>query len=295
MAWKLSSWINRITGNTVAAADINDIVESIYAIVGNGTAAPTKTMTQIIADAVTPKGVVSPYAGITAPSGWLLCDGSSYLRSSYTDLVSAIIVSIGTCTISIASPGVVTLNTHGLITGDRIHLTTTGALPTGLSASTDYWVIYNDANTFWLATSLSNAVSGTKIATSGSQSGTHTFYRSPHGIADATHFNVPDMREASPVGTGTRGIGVTTHDIYANGQFKDDQFEEHYHYIQNSAKTVQLGAAGVASGSLTGFVAESGSDLLTATAAKSGALSVTPRTGTTTRGKSIGLNYIIKY
>jgi hypothetical protein len=79
-----------------------------------------------------------------------------------------------TVTITIAAPGVVSWTSHGLKTGDRLQLTTTGALPTGLSSSTTYFVIKNDANSFWLATSLANAAAGTKITTSGSQSGTHT-------------------------------------------------------------------------------------------------------------------------
>jgi hypothetical protein len=79
-----------------------------------------------------------------------------------------------TVTISIATPGVVTYTGHGLKTGDWVQITTSGALPTGLTASTTYWVIYNNANSFWLATSKANAAAGTKIATSGSQSGTHT-------------------------------------------------------------------------------------------------------------------------
>ena len=79
-----------------------------------------------------------------------------------------------TVTITIATPGVVSWTAHGLRSGDKLQLTTSGALPTGLTASTTYFVIYNDANSFWLATSLANAAAGTKIATSGSQSGTHT-------------------------------------------------------------------------------------------------------------------------
>lgn len=37
-----------------------------------------------------PPGAVIDYAGASAPSGWLLCDGASYLRSDYPDLFSAI-------------------------------------------------------------------------------------------------------------------------------------------------------------------------------------------------------------
>jgi hypothetical protein len=50
--------------------------------------------------------------------------------------------------------------------------TTTGALPTGLSVNTQYWVKYIDADTFNVATTMQ----GTAINTSGSQSGTHTAY-----------------------------------------------------------------------------------------------------------------------
>lgn len=79
-----------------------------------------------------------------------------------------------TVTITIATPGVVSYTAHGLYTGQKIQITTTGALPTGLTASTTYYVIEVDENTFRLATSLANAVAGTAINTTGSQSGVHT-------------------------------------------------------------------------------------------------------------------------
>jgi hypothetical protein len=79
-----------------------------------------------------------------------------------------------TATITIATPGVVTMNGHGFYHGQRIQLTTTGALPTGLTANTTYFVEVIDANSFYLATSLVNVAAGTRIATSGSQSGVHT-------------------------------------------------------------------------------------------------------------------------
>ncbi len=39
---------------------------------------------------VTPTGVVLPYAGLLAPTGWLLCDGSEVLISAYPELFDAI-------------------------------------------------------------------------------------------------------------------------------------------------------------------------------------------------------------
>ena len=87
------------------------------------------------------------------------------------------IVSTGTATMTIASPCVVTLTNHGFVAGDAIYFTTTGALPTGLSASTVYYVQNPGAGTFNLNTTQSNAIANSstgRIITSGTQSGTHT-------------------------------------------------------------------------------------------------------------------------
>lgn len=40
--------------------------------------------------AASPSGCVSAYAGATAPSGWLECDGSAVLRTTYASLFAAI-------------------------------------------------------------------------------------------------------------------------------------------------------------------------------------------------------------
>lgn len=79
-----------------------------------------------------------------------------------------------TVTITLATPGAVTFANHGFKSGQRVQLTTTGALPTGLSAATSYYVTVVDANTLNLSSSLANAAGATLIATSGSQSGVHT-------------------------------------------------------------------------------------------------------------------------
>ncbi|MFZ9891086.1 MAG: phage tail protein [Ilumatobacteraceae bacterium] len=39
---------------------------------------------------VMPSGVILPYGGATAPTGWLLCDGSTKSRTDYADLFAAI-------------------------------------------------------------------------------------------------------------------------------------------------------------------------------------------------------------
>ncbi len=72
-------------------------------------------------------------------------------------------------TLTIAAPCVVTLDNHGFKTNDRVIFETSGALPTGLSAETWYYVISVDSNTFQLTATRN----GTAITTTGSQSGTH--------------------------------------------------------------------------------------------------------------------------
>lgn len=105
-------------------------------------------------------------------------DSTNTAVSTNTNLlgnVKATTVS-ATATMTIATPCVVTYTSHGLTSGDKIYFTTSGALPTGVTASTSYYVTVIDANTFNLSTTVTNFLAATKIATSGSQSGTHTIF-----------------------------------------------------------------------------------------------------------------------
>lgn len=81
----------------------------------------------------------------------------------------------GTCTISQASPAVVTKSSHGLRSGWRIRFSTTGTLPSGLDASTTYYVRYIDANSF----SVAATVAGTLINTTTAGSGDHSIVIPP--------------------------------------------------------------------------------------------------------------------
>jgi hypothetical protein len=109
---------------------------------------------------------VSPGSGLPVlNTGKFVMDQLMYIVNSYATAA---------VTISIATPAVVTWNNHGLIGGQRIRFTTTGALPTGLAINTTYWVTVVDANTFRLSSSFANLQTGTFIVTSGSQSGDHT-------------------------------------------------------------------------------------------------------------------------
>jgi hypothetical protein len=85
-----------------------------------------------------------------------------------------------TFTITIAAPGVATANANGFANGQRVWLTTTGALPTGLSINTPYYIVAVAANTFELALT----VGGAAITTSGAQSGVHTVHTGNMGHED---------------------------------------------------------------------------------------------------------------
>ena len=145
-------------------------------------------------------GVITPYGGRSAPTGWLLCDGTAVSRSTYAALFGVIAPS-AVFTVTIASPGVFSKTAHGLVAGDRLHFTTTGALPTGLSTNTDYYVISSGLTVDAFKVALSPG--GAAINTSGSQSGVHTYYVSNFGKGDgSTTFNVPDLRSKAPLGLG---------------------------------------------------------------------------------------------
>lgn len=79
---------------------------------------------------------------------------------------------VDTFTVTIASPAVFSLTAHTLTVGSVVYFSTTGALPTGLTAGTAYYVI--SAGLTADAFQVSTTVDGSAVVTTGSQSGTHT-------------------------------------------------------------------------------------------------------------------------
>ena len=111
-------------------------------------------------------------------------------------------------TVSIASPGVVTWTNHGLTTDDAIKFTLSGggALPTGLSANTPYYVIPVDANTFRLCgpSTVTGSISGTTLTVSAVSSGTLAVgdFINGAGVTGGTYITA--------LGTGSGGVGTYT-------------------------------------------------------------------------------------
>lgn len=109
---------------------------------------------------------------------------------------------------------------HSFFTGLKGQLTTTGALPTGLATSTDYFVIVVDDDNFKLASSLANAQAGTAVdITAASGGGTHTF--TPTGIAGTIKMqysidktNWGDISGTSQTVTGSSSAFVSDSDVF---------------------------------------------------------------------------------
>jgi hypothetical protein len=80
------------------------------------------------------------------------------------------------CTMTIASPCVLSRPQHGLVAGDRITFSTTDTLPTGITGNnTDYWYFVITAGLTVDDFEISSTKSGSAINTSGSQTGSHFF------------------------------------------------------------------------------------------------------------------------
>lgn len=115
---------------------------------------------------------------------------------------------LGNPTISIATPAVITLASHGLIAGNTVVFTTTGALPTGITQNVRYFVLAAglSANTF----EISLTDGGAAINTTGSQSGTHTLLK----VTDALdyHFNFAKINRGYMFGMNRGGASVNSND-----------------------------------------------------------------------------------
>lgn len=104
-------------------------------------------------------------------------------------------------------------------------------------------------------------------------------------------FKIPDLREVVLVGAGTNdSLSIANHDTYNVGEFKDDQLQGHSHYFTGNQKNLSIhDIAG------TMFNANTSNRFTNArpkiyTEGTDGG-----RIGSTTHGKQVGVNVVIKY
>lgn len=178
-----------------------------------------------------PAGAMIYWPKRVAPAGWFERDGATFTRASYPDLWAAL-HDEATVTITIASPAVVSWTGHGLAVGDVVRFYTTGALPTGLTANTNYYVISSGfgSNSFRISTSSG----GSAVNTSGSQSGVHTCVYAPSGHGNgSTTATLPDDRGNASRGWDHGRGTLDTGRLFGSEQL--DDFKSHDHSLTMDA------------------------------------------------------------
>ena len=119
------------------------------------------------------------------------------------------------------------------------------------------------------------------------------------GVGDnSTTFNIPDMRGASPAGVGT-STGYTENETYALGTKYNDQMHGHKHSITDPGHTHDLknnsgGLATAAGGGSPGTQSGSSTTGISINTPTTDGTNGTPRVGSVTRGKRVGMNFLIK-
>lgn len=239
-----------------------------------------------------PAGVFMPFAGTTAPSGYLMCDGSAVSRTTYSRLFGVIGSNYGSgdgsttfnvpdmrgqfirganqwtqSTISYNASTNLFTATAGIVTrsGQPIQLASSGSgIPSNLSTSTTYWTVYVSSTTFKLdATSAADAVSASPtIPTAGSAT-----------IASLYLNNYVDPDHASRWSASTGGQAATDQPGVEIG----DQLASHLHTYNI------VGTAGGDNGHAAGGYTVGTTYFNT-----------TSTGGNETRPKNLTANYIIK-
>lgn len=238
---------------------------------------------------LTPTAVVLPYAGVSAPVGWLICNGNAISRTTYANLFAAIGTQYGsgdgsttfnlpdyrwtflrgfgpnltaTSGSGTAASNNITITGHGFNrSGIKIRITSATTLPgANLAVGSDYWIIVVDANTIAFASSKNNATSPspTKIVLTGTFS----------AVAIAQYEDPDAGSRVSNATGGNSGVNV--------GSAQLDELKSHTHTVAVSGDT-----NAAASNQRT----ETGGTLRTTSATG----------GNETRPTNITVNYIIKF
>jgi microcystin-dependent protein len=206
-----------------------------------------------LASSLAPTAAVLPFAGVSAPKGWLLCDGRSISRETYASLFEAIgtmygsgdgettfnlpdyrwtflrghgpnLTATGSGVASTLAENFATFNNHGF-NRNGIKVRRLSGTLSNLAANTDYYTVLNpdDPNLLGFAISKANALNGIRVTLSGSNTAVMGQWEDP----DASG------REANAWGANSA----------ANvGSVQADAFKSHTHNFQSSDITVGSGA-----------------------------------------------------
>lgn len=203
--------------------NMQDMVDKFADVAGNETITGLWTFSQT-PNGINPGGVVD----------------ASTTQKGYSRLSATPSIALGNPTISIASPAVVSLSSHGLTVNDMIKFTTTGSLPTGLSTGTTYYVI--SAGLTGSAFELSLSQGGAAINTSGTQSGTHTLYKvTPVAVATT---DVAYGTNNHATSTGSSNAYVVTLPVTPASYVKGQVYSFLSNFANTGACTVNINGLG---------------------------------------------------
>ena len=253
----------------------------------------TAKLAAAVAEALVPPGTILPYGGMSAPPGYLMCDGASYSKTgTYEALFAAISTNYGapdetsfnvpdlrgmflrgaipslqiTFTGSPSSNNINVASHPFNRTGMRVRVTTP---LTGLTVGTDYFIIKVSATQLAFANTHANALAGTKLAISGTAAG-----------MVVTQAEDPDASTRLAMGPGG-AMG------YAIGSVQGDELKSHSHRLGNR---IPGPLATGASGGDAGW-----NRFATLNANGTGEFDSGITGGAETRPKNAYVNYIIKY
>ncbi len=176
----------------------------------------------------------------TAPTGSLHCNGANISMTTYEKLYDVIGndygMNTGTTFTADSATDVLSSTTHGLIDDDVIELTNSGgALPTGLTIDTKYFVITATTSTFQVSTTKGG--SAVNFSTNGT--GTNYWHNQmsvPDGRGEFirgwanSQTTDPDRASRTDRGDGTTGDYV--------GTKQDHALDEHRHTTPTAAAAI---------------------------------------------------------
>jgi len=180
---------------------------------------------------------------ITAAADVAISGGGGSSSWTLIDQTGAAIVNV-TVTITIASPGVVTLTAHGYAANQAVIFTTTGALPTGLTAGTVYYVRNPTANTF----EVSATVGGASINTTGTQSGTQSVRKAATwtfsaAAASVSITGITDYSDLMFIARNLTSSGVGNRNIIASVNNGSSYYSASGDYVSTGNNGVESNAA----------------------------------------------------
>lgn len=192
-----TAYASSVAGNTTAA--------------GSGVSLAANSTSFVYCDGTNVVDAMNHISGNLYVEGALTLGNGASVANNLSVTGSAALGASQTATITTASPGVVTVS-NAPINGTTVSFTTTGTLPTGITAGTLYYVVNRTSTTF----QVSSTYGGSGINTSGSQSGVHTVSAAPTAVTAASGSNSNQLATTAFVSSAIAAIpGGTTYQTLA--------------------------------------------------------------------------------